>query len=154
MRTRGIAERNPPLRLWSLRVPVPCCRESSPPRQDSLPSLIIQVEWHLPGPPGFGCVCTGKAALPWGAGALPGHSGNMGRQPPLPFSLRDPCGRAHLQRGSRGSRKFALALQGLCFGATAGAPLVSGATVVPRPARPGAGSTSAWGLQGGRHQGP
>ena len=69
----------------------------------------------LPGPPGLGCVCTRKAARPWGAGVLPGHSGNMGRQPPLHFSPRDPCGRAHLQHGSRSDRKPALASQGLCF---------------------------------------
>ena len=92
MRTRGIAERNPPPRLWSLGVSMHCCRESSPPRQDSLPSLVIQVEWHLPGPPGLGCVCTGKAALPWGAGALPGHSSNVGRQPPFPSHPGTPVG--------------------------------------------------------------
>lgn len=111
----GLLKEAPTPSLWSLGVPGPLCRESSPPRQDSLPSLVIQVAWHLARAPGaWLCVhrkgCTVQ-------GALPGHSGNMGRQPPLPFSPKDPRGRAHLQLGSRGGRKPALASQGPCFGA-------------------------------------
>ena len=155
MRTRGIAERRPPPSLWSFGVPRPWCRESSPPRQDSLPSLVIQVEWHLARAPGAwlcvhkkGCTALGCWCSPW---TLRQH----GEAAPPSLLTQGPLWESSPPAWQQKYRKPALASQGLCFRAPPlRLPWCQELQLHHGLRAQGAGSTSAWGLQGGRHQGP
>lgn len=69
----------------------------------------------LPRPPGLSCVCTGKAALPWGAGALPGHSGNVGRQPPATALTQVPLWESSPPTWQQRQQKVCTSITGTVF---------------------------------------
>lgn len=134
----GLLKEAPPPRLWSFGVQRPWCRESSPPRQDSLPSLVIQVEWHLARAPGAwlcvhkkGCTALGCRCSPW---TLRQH----GEAAPPSLLTQGPLWESSPPAWQQKRQKACTSITGTVFQSpTAAAPPVSGAAVAPRPAGPG-----------------